>query len=84
MEIHLESDLESRLKEHAEQSGSTPDEFVAGLVEGYFEEVAQLREMVERRWEAYQSAETKPIDGEEAFRMLRERALERIRQQSKT
>lgn len=84
MEIHLKADLESRLRENAEQSGHTPDELISGLVEGYLEEVAELRATIERRWQAYQSGETKAIDGEEAFRLLRERALERIRQHSKT
>lgn len=84
MEIHLKPDLESRLRENAEQSGHTPDELISGLVEGYLEEVAELRATIERRWQAYQSGEAKTVDGEEAFRLLRERALERIRQHSKT
>jgi len=82
MEIHLKSDLESRLKEHAEEGGYTADELVSGLVEGYLEEVAELRTMLERRWHAYKSGESKSIDGEDAFKLLRQRALERIRQHS--
>lgn len=78
MEIHLRSELESRLRENAEQSGRTIDELVAGLVESYLKEVAEIRATIERRWQAYQNGEAKAVDGEECFRLLRDRALERI------
>ena len=62
-------------------SGCTPDELVSGLVEGYLKEAAEIRAMLQRRLESYERGEVELIEGEEAFKLLRERAVERLKKQ---
>jgi len=40
---------------------------------GYFDELANAREMLDRRFDDLESGRVKPIDGEEAYRLLMEK-----------
>jgi hypothetical protein len=40
---------------------------------GYFDEVAQTREIIEQRFDDLEGSRVKPIDGEEAYRRLMNR-----------
>ena len=55
----------------AEQSAI--DELAEDAMAGYFEEVAQTREMLNSRYDDLKSGSVKPIDGEEAYRRLMEK-----------
>jgi hypothetical protein len=44
---------------------------------GYFEEVASVRKTLDRRYDDLKSGRVTPIDGEEAFRKLREKSERR-------
>jgi hypothetical protein len=73
MEVQFTPDVEKKLNELATQSGRGPAELLQDALAGYFEEVAQTREMLNSRCDDLKSRRVKPIDGEEFFESLRRR-----------
>jgi len=74
MEVHFSPETERKLNDLAAQAGrGSADELVQDVVEGYFEELAQAREMLDSRYDDLKSGRVKPIDGEEFFETLRRR-----------
>jgi hypothetical protein len=57
----------------ARESGRPSDELLEDAVIGYFDALAQTREMLDRRFDDLESGRVKPIDGEEAYRRLMEK-----------
>jgi hypothetical protein len=43
----------------------------------YYDEVSEVREMLDRRYDEFKSGQVKPIDGEEAFARLRAKSKKR-------
>jgi hypothetical protein len=70
MEVHFAPETEKKLNDLAAQSGRGADEVLQDALAGYFEEVAQTREMLNSRYDDLKSGRVKPIDGEEAFARL--------------
>jgi hypothetical protein len=70
MEIHLTTETERKLKDLAAQSGRETDDLVEDAMAGYFDEVVQVRKMLDSRYDDLKSGRVKPIDGEEAFARL--------------
>jgi predicted DNA-binding protein len=77
MEVRFKPDTESRLNELASRSGRPTDELVEDAMAGYLAEVAQVREMLDSRYDEIKSGRVKPIDGEEAFARLRQKSEDR-------
>jgi hypothetical protein len=74
MEVHFHPETEKKLRDLAAQSGrGTPDELVQDVVEGYFDELAQTREMLNNRYDDLKSGRVKPIPGEEVEAHFREK-----------
>ena len=73
MEVHFTVELEKKLNELAAQSGRPADELVQDAVAGLFDELAETREILDRRYDDIESGKAKLIDGEEAFARLHER-----------
>ena len=74
MEVHFTAETEEKLKNIALQSGrGTPDKLVQDVVEGYFDELAQAREMLNSRYDDLKSGRVKPIPGDEVFAEVRRR-----------
>jgi hypothetical protein len=72
MEVHFAPDVEKKLQDLAALSGrGTADQLVRDVVEGYFAELAQTREMLDSRYDDLKSGNVTPIDGEEAFARLK-------------
>jgi hypothetical protein len=66
MEVHFTPETEKKLKDLAAQSGhGTADELVQDVVEGYFDELAQTRDMLDGRYDDLKSGKVKSIPGEE-------------------
>ena len=83
MEVHFTPETEEKLKELAAQSGrGNADELVQNVVEGYFDELAQARDMLSGRYDDLKSGRVKPIDGEEFFENLRRREDELLKKRS--
>jgi hypothetical protein len=75
MEVHFTAETEEKLKNIALQSGrGTPDKLVQDVVEGYFDELAQAREMLNSRYDDLKSGRVKPIPGEEVETYFREKS----------
>ena len=75
MEVHFTAETEEKLKNIALQSGrGTPDELVQDVVEGYFDELVQAREMLNSRYDDLRSGRVKPIPGEEVEAYFREKS----------
>jgi Arc/MetJ-type ribon-helix-helix transcriptional regulator len=70
VEVHFTPDIEKKLNDLVAQSGRGPDEFLQDALAAYFDELAQTRETLNRRYDGLKSGSVKPIDGEEAFARL--------------
>jgi hypothetical protein len=79
MEVQFTPAVEKMLNELATQSGRGPAELLQDALAGYFEEVAQTREMLNSRYDDLKSGRVKPIDGEEFFESLRRREDELLK-----
>ena len=73
MEVHFKPDTESRLTELASKSGRATDDLVEDALAGYLAEVAEVREMLDGRYDDIKSGRVKAIDGEAFFDTLRQR-----------
>ena len=75
MEVQFTPDVEKKLNEIAVQSGrGTAAALVQDVVEGYFEDLAQTRQMLDGRYDDIKSGRVKLIPGDEVFARLREKS----------
>jgi predicted DNA-binding protein len=82
MEVHFAPETEKKLKDLAAQSGrATADELVRDVVEGYLDELAQTREMLNSRYDDLKSGRVKPIPGDEIVAWFREKSAAAHRSQ---
>ena len=79
MVVRLKPETESRLNELAAATGRAPDDLVEDAMAGYLAEIAQVRTTLDRRYDEIVSSHTKAVDGEEAFRLLRDKGKDRRR-----
>jgi len=79
MVVHLNPETESRLQELAATTGRAPDDLVEDAMSGYLVELAQVRNMLDSRYDDIKSGRVAPIDGEEAFDRLRQKTHKRRR-----
>ncbi len=77
MEVHFPPELEARLNEMAATTGRQKTDLVQDATASYLEELAQLRGMLDGRYDDIKSGKVKPIDGEEAFACQRRKGDER-------
>ena len=74
MQVHLKPETESRLQELAAKTGRAPDELVEDAMAGYLQELDQIREVLDGRYDDIKSGRVTPVDGEEAFVNLRRKS----------
>jgi predicted DNA-binding protein len=79
MEVHLKPETESRLNELASKSGRPTDDLVEDAMAGYLGEVAEVRNILDSRYDELKSGRVKPIDGETFFESLRQREEELLK-----
>ena len=77
MEVQVTPETAEKLKNLAETSGRAPSQIVEDALAGYLEEVASVRKTLDSRYDELMSGRVKLIDGEEAFRRLREKSERR-------
>ena len=70
MEIHFTPDVEKKLNDLAAQSGRGTDELLLDALAGYFDELVETRDRLDRRYDDLKTGRAKPIDGEEALARL--------------
>ena len=73
MEVHFTPELEKRLTDLAALSGRPAGDLVQDAVAGLVDELADTRNMLDRRYDEVKSGKVKLIPGEEAFARLHER-----------
>ncbi len=73
MEVHIKPETESRLAELASKSGRPTEDLVEDAIAGYLAEVAEVGEMLDRRYDDIKSGRVAPVDGEAFFDNLRQR-----------
>ena len=72
--------IRSKLEQMARENGRPSDELVEDALIGYFDEVADTRATLDRRFDDLESGRVKLIDGQEAYRLLMEKTEARRRQ----
>ena len=77
MEVHLKPETESRLNELAARTGRAPDDLLEDAMAGYLQELAEVHQMLDSRYDDVRTGRVKPIDGEEAFARLKRKSEER-------
>jgi predicted DNA-binding protein len=75
MEVHFTPETEKKLNDLAAQSGrGTAEALVQDVIEGYFDELAQTREILNSRYDDLKSGKVKPIPGDEVEAYFREKS----------
>jgi len=77
MEVHVTPETAKKLNDLATTSVLTaraPEDIVEDALAGYLEEVTSVLKTLDGRYDDLKSGRVKPIDGEEAFRTLREKS----------
>ena len=75
MEVHFTPETEKKLKDLAAQGGrGTAAELVRDVMEGYFDEITQAREILDSRYDDLKSGKVKPIPGDEVEAYFREKS----------
>ncbi|MGC2367109.1 MAG: hypothetical protein WA555_19035 [Candidatus Sulfotelmatobacter sp.] len=74
MEVHLRPETESRLQELATKTGRAPNDLIEDAMAAYLQELAQVRDMLDGRYDDLKNGRVKPVDGEEAFAALRRKS----------
>jgi predicted transcriptional regulator len=82
MEVHFTPDIQAKLDRLASESGRAKTEFVQDAMAGYFDELTQVREMLDSRYDDLKTGKVKPISGEEVIARLREKSAARRSQRS--
>jgi predicted transcriptional regulator len=77
MELQVSPETVKKLNDLAAKSGRAPEEIIEDALAGYLEEVASIRNMLDSRYDDLESGRLRPVDGEEAFRQLREKSKSR-------
>ena len=78
MEVQFTPDEEQKLNELAALRGrESAATLVRDIIEGYFEELAPTREMLESRYDDLKSGRVKPISGEEVEAYFQEKSAAR-------
>ncbi len=81
VEVTFTPETEKKLADLAAQSGRGTAELVQDMVEGYFDELAQTREMLDGRYDDLKSGRVKPIPGDEVAAYFREKSAAARRSQ---
>ena len=76
MELHLSPETESRLDQLAMRTGRAKEELVEDAMAGYFEDLAEIQQMLDRRYDEMESGRAVMIDGEESLAILRRKIEE--------
>jgi hypothetical protein len=71
MEVRFKPETELRLRELASKSGYSTDDLIEDAMTGYLAGTAEIRIMLDNRFDDIKSRRVKPIDGETFFKNLR-------------
>ena len=77
MELQVSPETAKKLNDLAASSGRAAEDIVEDALAGYLQEIASVRQTLESRYDDLKSGRVTPIDGEEAFRRLRDKSEHR-------
>jgi predicted transcriptional regulator len=77
MEIRLEPELAAKVEQWSAETGRPASELAEDAFAAYFAEVGEIRQMLDSRYDDLASGRVRPIPGEEAYEILKERARAR-------
>ena len=80
MEVRLEPALAAKVEQWSAETGRPANELLEDAINGYFSEIEQLKEALDRRYDEIASGKVKGLDGPEAVRLIKERAAARRKQ----
>jgi predicted DNA-binding protein len=80
MEVRLEPALAAKVEQWSAETGRPVNELLEDAINGYFSEIEQLKEALDRRYDEIASGKVKGLDGPEAVRLIKERAAARRKQ----
>ena len=74
VEVHLNNpDLQAKIDRWVAETGREPEELAEDAFAGYFDELAQAREMLDGRYDDLKSGRVKPISRDEIVAHFRKR-----------
>ncbi|HEV2990024.1 MAG TPA: hypothetical protein VG759_16395 [Candidatus Angelobacter sp.] len=82
MEVHLKPETASRLVELAAKTGRATNDLLEDAMAGYLQEVAEVRGMLDGRYDHIKSGRVTPIGGEAFFDSLRQREDELLKKRN--
>ena len=83
MDLHLNNpDLQAKLDRWVTETGRGPDELLEDAMAGYFDELTQVREMLDSHYDDLKSGRVKPISRDEIVAHFRAKSAAARRQQS--
>ena len=77
MEVRLRPETESRLQELASQSGRPASDLVEDAMAAYLQELGEVRQMLDTRYDDLKSGRVRAVDGDAAFADLRRKSEQR-------
>jgi len=78
MDVRVNSpEIQAKIDRWVMETGRGPDELIEDAVAGYFEELAQTREMLNSRYDDLKSGRVKPVSGDEVVAHFREKSAAR-------
>jgi hypothetical protein len=83
MQMHFTNpDIQAKLEQWATDTGRPAEELVEDVMAGYFDELAQVRQTLDSRYDDIKSGKVKLIPGDEVIARLRERSAAFRRRQA--
>jgi hypothetical protein len=83
MDLHLnDPDLRAKLNRWVTETGRGPDELLEDAMAGYFDELTQVREMLDSRYDDLNSGRVKPTPRDEIVAHFRAKSAAARGQQS--
>jgi hypothetical protein len=75
MDVRLNNpEIQAKIDRWVTETGRGPDELIEAAVAGYFEELAQTRETLGRRYDDLKSGRVKPVSGDEVAAHFRQKS----------
>lgn len=77
MELRLQPELAAKVEQWSAETGRPVNDLVEDAIAGYFNQVEEVRAKLDSRYDDIESGRVQLVDGEEACRILNERAAAR-------
>jgi predicted DNA-binding protein len=77
MEVRLGPELAAKVAQWSAETGRPVNDLIEDAITAYFSEVEQINATLDSRYDDIESGRVQLVDGEEACRILRERAAAR-------